>query len=122
MTLLINISEDYADEFDYPVISFFSSALKNYLLLKGLHYLTEDDLEFYFGTNEALRFDLDQIKSLISGATELDAEEIHYAKRYLTPVPGLDIIERIIDIIYDRIQETDPDEAANFDAIVRNQG
>ncbi len=117
--MLINTSRDYADEFDYPVISFFNSALKNYLILKGLDYLKESDVtEMYFGSNEAISMSIREVKLLITEATILNDEEHTCAKRYLNEVPALDIMDRILDTIYERMGDEDPDEIPNFQAVL----
>ncbi len=121
--LLINTQEDYADEFNYPVISLFNSALKNYLILKGFHYLKDSDFnKMYFGSNEALQMNKEQVRRMIANATELSDEEYKYAYRFLKNVPCLDIVDRIIDTVYDRMSQEDPDELANYDAILEEHG
>ncbi len=120
--LLINTSGDYADEFDYPVISFFSSALKNYLLLKGFHYLGDSDFaEVYFGSNEALSFTKNEVISLISNAEIIEEDYLNCARGYLQGVPCVDIIDYLCDAIADSMSDEDEDELKNFKTILDNE-
>ncbi len=115
---LINTSEDYADEFDYPIISIFSSALRNYLVLKGFHFLKENDFEeLYFGSNEELNLSLVKVKQMIQDAREVPPEQTMVIEE-LNKVPAIDIIGRIINILYERLEEEDQEELKNFEEIL----
>lgn len=86
--------QDYADEFDYPVISILTESKLNEV--RG--YLDEmleswtDDYEAPFGTNEALTFYDYQIRGFIDSAFEVTSDEM---VRVLKLIPAVDIIEFI---------------------------
>ncbi len=115
---LINTSEDYADEFDYPIISIFSSALRNYLVLKGFHFLKENDFEeLYFGSNEELNLSLVKVKQMIQDAREVPPEQTMVIEE-LDKVPAIDIIGRVCNMVHERLEEEDQEELKNFEEIL----
>ncbi len=101
--LAIITTEDYADEFDYPIISFFTEELQRFILLHGLGMISEDEFqEMYFGSNEALSFTKEDVIRMIRNAREIPQDEIVLARKYLEQVSGasLDLVNNIVDILH----------------------
>jgi len=103
---VINTSQDYADEFDYPVISIFSARVRKLLALMVASYETGlfesssrqmDSMDIYFGTNEKLTFTRNEIMALLEGAQELPQDELPRYKRILGKVPAVDIVDYMLD-------------------------
>ena len=110
---IICTTEDYADEFDYPIISIFSEKAKNVIIMHN-NFLKDDDFsEIYFGTNEYLSFEKDSIIDMIKNAKEIESSEIETLQKYNCINIGIDIVERALDILYDRAKENGADELAN---------
>jgi len=110
---IICTSEDYADEFDYPIISVFSEKAKNIIIMHN-NFLNEDDFsEIYFGTNEYLSFKKDYIIDMIKNANKIEDSEIETLQKYNCINTGIDIVDHTLDILYDRAKENGAEELAN---------
>ena len=104
MKRVIISSQNWADEFDYLILSVMSEELWRTLLLNiDVFDLVEDSLEeVYFGTNEALYFKKHDIKNMVQSAKTLTPEQ----EEFLDQNQGfyyasLDIIDRILDFLED---------------------
>ena len=94
---IISTTMDYADEFDYPVISVFSAKTKNKILDNT--NLIPDDEEYYFGTNEYLELSAKEIIKLISSAKPISNDEIKILDKYEVFSMGLDIVASVSERI-----------------------
>jgi hypothetical protein len=102
---IIITSKDYADEFDYPVISIFSGKLRMLLLLHNEFFESIDVDEIYFGTNEFLSFNKKMIIDMINNAKEITTEELETLQKFKATSCGLDIIEHVYQNMLFRIKE-----------------
>lgn len=100
---------DWADEGD---IFFFSVESERTLeLMKELiEILSEFDLlpfevEMYWGTNEQFYFDKDDLLNFIDEAEDITNDELEVLRKF--GISGFNIYDRIIDLIYDRINPWD---------------
>jgi hypothetical protein len=107
---IISTSVDYADEFYYPVISVFSEEIRNILIVHK-SYLTDDMFEeLYFGTNEFVTFKVSEIIEYIDKAQEISQEEIEVLTKYkMLDYNRINIIEEVLESLYDRVGEENPD-------------
>jgi hypothetical protein len=104
---IISGSYDYADEFNYPVLSIITEEQRD-LLLKCEKLILNMDTEFYFGTNESLSFKPNEIIDMINDAEPISEEEyIFFNKHQFIEQGSLDIIEGLISSMddEDNVQE-----------------
>ena len=96
MKYIISTTADYADEFDYGVCSIFTEEQKQQALTIVNSYEQYGyKEEFYFGTNEALEFNKDDIIAMINNAQQITPEEeVIFLKFYHGA--DLDIIKDIL--------------------------
>lgn len=66
--------------------------------------------EFYFGTNEALDFSVDDILSMIDNAKLITAEELEVLNKFKVLSLGINMLDRVRSHIIDAICEDDPEE------------
>lgn len=100
MPYIINTSADYADEFDYPIVSVMSDNLHSILTNLPFLYKDCDFEECYFGTNEYLSFHSKDIHTLIAKATYVDEPTFKLVTPFLTHA-SWDPLDRILDHICD---------------------
>lgn len=100
MPYIINTSADYADEFDYPVVSAMSDNLHSILTNLPFLYKDCDFEECYFGTNEYLSFHSKDIHTLITKATYVDKSTLRLVQPFLAHA-SWDPLDRILDHIGD---------------------
>ena len=86
---------DYADEFDYPVISLFTAKQRKFIL-KNKKKIPQN-YEACFGTNESLEFTREEIIEIFENAEEISKKEIKVLKRFNIFNMGKDIYD---DLIY----------------------
>lgn len=100
MLYVINTAYDYADEFDYPVFSIMTEKERADLIAS---YETWKDFDFtcmYFGSNEYIDFEAEDILDLIINAKAISKKD--YKKfKFLTPETCLDIIYYVKDMLED---------------------
>ena len=94
---IINTSMDYADEFDYPVISLMTAEERQKHIDTYSTWSKNWNSEIYFGTNEELRIPADEALSLIEKAEAVTKEKFDLIAPYLKKVPAVNIEYRIID-------------------------
>lgn len=97
-------SQDYADEFDYPILSIFNEAelakfkaVKTKSIENGLDIGIEH--EIYFGSNEALNMTVSEMIDYIDDAQEITEVEYNFIND--NGFIGLDIFEYASDIMID---------------------
>lgn len=100
---IINFTKNYADEFNYTVRSIISESqrdefIKNWDFIRET--IGEDTVDVYFGTNEALEFEMFEVAKYIQNATEISDREQEALKKY--PIASLNIIAYIVDIFMDK--------------------
>jgi len=95
---IIMTSEDYADEFNYPIISVFTAKERNIILLHN-NLLSNDDFdEIYFGTNEFFSFLKNEIIRYVREAKQITDEELEVLEKFrVLDLPGIDIVDHTID-------------------------
>lgn len=104
---------DYADEFDYPVVFAFKGDKQELIkLIKECEQYVDftQENEFYFGTNEALDFSVDDILSMIDNAKLITAEELEVLNKFKVLSLGINMLDRVRSHIIDAICEDDPEE------------
>jgi hypothetical protein len=103
---IICTSKDWADEFDYPIFSIFGEKTKRTLLLYN-NYLEDEDLaEIYFGSNESFSFNKEEIVNMIQQASVITEEEIQVFNKYMPYPTAVDIVDRILELLYEKIDDT----------------
>lgn len=101
--LIINTKKNWADEFDFPVISLFCKSqiheIKDILMIserKGFH-------EFWVtipgSNNSRIKFNINEARTLIDDA-ELDTLGSRLS-RELNAIPSIDIVAHILSYDYD---------------------
>lgn len=100
MAYIINASFNYADEFDYPVVSIMSNTTQFICANYPKFYKDADFEECYFGTNEFLSFDVSDIQDLFQDATYIQDEQLPDVKRFLTSA-SYDIAGRVLNYIFE---------------------
>lgn len=100
MKYIINTSYNYADEFDYPVFSIMSEIERDKLISTYDIWKFEGEKDYYFGTNEKLRFYSDDILDLIKTATPIDDTTFKTTEPFF-PKAYLNIADHILDRLYD---------------------
>ena len=102
MKYIISTTLDYADEFDYPIVSVFTQELKDFLTNTTiLNTLYKDKEEFYFGTNEYLELDSEDILELVNGALPITDEELATLEKFNIHYFGIDILEVVNERLID---------------------
>ena len=94
---IINTSMDYADEFNYPVISLMTAEERQKYIDTYNTWSKNWNSELYFGTNEELWIPADEALSLIEEAEAVTKEKFDLIAPYLKKVPAVNIEYRIID-------------------------
>lgn len=97
-------SENYADEFDYPIVSFFSKKDVKEIkkLIKAKKFKMKEEREFYFGTNECLTLTGNEILEMIESAPKISKEDYALVEKLgFIALPSLDIVDRFRDILED---------------------
>lgn len=104
---------DYADEFYYPVVFAFKGDKKELIkLIKECEQYVDftQENEFYFGSNEALDFSIDDILSMIASAKIITEEELDVLKKFKVLDLGINMLERARSHIVEAICDEDPEE------------
>lgn len=98
---IINTDADYADEFDYPIVSVMTKNERD-LILNTFNIWKDGNYDdIYFGTNEFLSFDAQEIYRMIEKAVEITDEEYKYFKRFSTSA-CVDIISEVEEELMER--------------------
>ena len=97
---IINDSQDYADEFSYPVVSTMTEHTRDFLLNTYEHWKGFNYDELYFGTNEYLSFDAQEIRDYIKKASKVDGELFKKIQLFLADV-SCDIVEVVLEQLVD---------------------
>lgn len=106
--LCIITSAEYADEFDYPVISFFTDEQRDFILENQGRI---EDIDACFGTNESIDFGVDELVSLVENAKDVtDKERAVFAKFGIMKIPCIDLVEKILESIEGYEEEEDEEE------------
>lgn len=104
MTKVIVTGEyDYADEFDYPVFSAFSSTFRD-LMLDNMKWFPDGSEEFGFGTNEALEFERSDIEDMLGDSQVITDEELAVIVKFGCNA-GLDVIDQAFDMLVEAMEE-----------------
>ena len=90
---------DYADEFNYPVISLMTAEERQNYIDTYNTWSKNWNSEISFGTNEELWIPADEALSLIEKAEAVTKEKFDLIAPYLKKVPAVDIEYRIIDLL-----------------------
>ena len=93
---IINTSMDYADEFDYPVISLMTARERQKYIDTYNTWSENWNSEIYFGTNEELWIPADEALTLIQEAEAVTEEKFDLIAPYLIEVPSVDITDGIV--------------------------
>ena len=96
---IINTSKDYADEFGYPVVSIMNEHVRDFLINTYETWNQHSYSECYFGTNEALEYEADEILDYITTAEKIDEAKLKLIQPYLTTV-GQDIARHVMEMMY----------------------
>ena len=96
---IINTSMDYADEFDYPVISLMTAEERQKYIDTYNTWSKNWNSELYFGTNEELWIPADEALSLIEEAEAVTKEKFDLIAPYLEKVPAVNIEYHIVDLL-----------------------
>jgi len=95
---------DYADEFDYPIISIIPERLWRVLTLHSSSFDELEGLDYLgFGTNQGLSLDPGTLKSMVDNAIDITEDQATILKKI--QYASVDIIEDIMDYIYDKADE-----------------
>lgn len=98
---IINTGIDYADEFDYPVISLMTAEERQKYIDTYNIWSQDWNPEIYFGTNEALEITHSDVLDLITHATPVSSTEYDIIAPYLSSIPAVDITDDIFYILED---------------------
>ena len=98
---IINDSQDWADEFSYPVVSTMTEHTRDFLLNTYDHWKDFRYDELYFGTNEYLSFDAQEIRDYIKKAPKMDEELFKKIQPFLADV-SCDVVETVLEQLVDR--------------------
>lgn len=90
---------DYADEFNYPVISLMTAEERQKYIDTYNTWSKNWNSELYFGTNEELWIPADEALSLIEEAEAVTKEKFDLIATYLKEVPSVDITDGIVDAL-----------------------
>ena len=96
---IINTSMDYADEFDYPVISLMTAEERQKYIDTYSIWSKNWNSEIGFGTNEGLWIPADEALSLIEEAEAITKEKFGLIAPYLIEVPSVDITDDIVNAL-----------------------
>ena len=118
---IINYECDYADEFDYTVRSILTETQRN-AILENQELIQEvlgtSSMEFYFGTNEALDFTVDEIIDNVMDARVISDEDLRVLNKY--SIASLDVVDdlfdRFMDVAYDLFDEDESDKKEKLQA------
>jgi len=88
---------DYADEFDYPVISLFTAKQRKFIL-KNKNKIPEN-YEACFGANEYLEFTKEEIIEMFENAKEISKKEIKVLESFNIFEMGKDIYDDLVYMI-----------------------
>jgi len=91
---------DYADEFDYPVISLFTEKQRKFVL-KNKKKIPET-YEACFGTNEYLEFSREEIIEMFENSEEISKKEIKVLERFGILNMGKDVFDDIYYLIKEK--------------------
>jgi len=120
----IATTENYADEFDYPIISYIDARTRNYLLLhQGLIPENCTD-EMSFGTNEDISIPIKEALQLIMDAEEITIDQYKIERNlyYEIAEASIDIADTIIDALAYNLRDTDETRLlTTFEEILENQ-
>lgn len=104
---LIFKNVDYADEFHYPIFSILLDeeleSMKKFIQSEKFNeYMddygfSEDNIEFYFGTNECLEMTKTELLSLFNNAKIIDKAEKNVLDKFNLKDFGLDIHKYLLD-------------------------
>lgn len=98
---IISDSEDYADEFEYPIISFMTEEMRALIIMHILPVVTNEDFEqIDFGTNEYLDLSRDRVKDMIVNAIEITPEEYRLLKEHMRHIPCVDIADYTVERLW----------------------
>lgn len=109
---MIAKSKNWADEFDYPILSIFNEKTRNVILLHN-NFLGDDDLEeCYFGTNEYFSFEKDEVLDMIRNAEEVEGEDLKVAHRISSVFKwcSFDIADVVLDRMYNNACDEENEE------------
>ena len=90
---------DYADEFDYPVISLMTAEERQKYIDTYSIWSKNWNSEIGFGTNEGLWIPADEALSLIEEAEAITKEKFGLIAPYLIEVPSVDITDDIVNAL-----------------------
>lgn len=113
MPYIINTSEDYADEFNYPVTSTMSDNFQHFCANYPSFYRDVDFDECYFGTNEYLSFRPKRIQDLFKHATYVDDTTLALVIPFMSKA-SFDPCDRISDHLSDNYPEDFVDDIDNL--------
>ncbi len=106
---MISTSRDYADEFDYPILSLFDeedsevyNELKNKLEASDIEFSSDEEREISFGSNEALYLSFDDMDDMIQNSATLSLDEYLFVQA--NGFIGLDIFEVALNILSDLVE------------------
>lgn len=99
---IIITTKDWADEFDYPIISLITDELEEEFW-KRMKELKKTGVNFslkrsyYFGTNEAFNFSYNNIIDMVKEAQTITDEEMNVLKKFNVFDLGINIVQRALD-------------------------
>ena len=98
---IICTERDYADEFDYPILSIITDEIEVKFRermeeLKKFGVSFSDQREYYFGTNEALDLSYDEIINMVDNAKPITDAELEVLVKFNVITLGIDIVKRVI--------------------------
>jgi len=101
-TYMIAKSENWSDEFDYPILSIFTEKTKNVILLHNNFFDDTDLEECYFGTNEYFSFKKEKVLNMIRSAEEVDYDDLKFAYKIREKFEycSYDIVDDILESMY----------------------
>ena len=109
---MIAKSKNWADEFDYPILSIFTEKTKNVILLHNNFFDDTDLEECYFGTNEYFSFKKEKVLAMIRGAEEVNGEDLKVAYKIRSKFEhcSYDIIDNILESMYSNACDVNNEE------------
>ena len=96
---IINTRMDYADEFNYPVISLMTAEERQKYIDTYNTWSKNWNSEIGFGTNEGFWIPADEALSLIEEAEAVTKEKFDLIAPYLKKVPAVNIEYHIVDLL-----------------------
>lgn len=104
MPYIINASQDYADEFDYPITATMSDNFQHFCANYPSFYHNLDFDDCYFGTNEYLSFRPEDIQYLFKHATYVDDATLNLVTPFMAHA-SWDPCDRISEHLFDNYPE-----------------